>query len=157
MYHVSCKLVVVVVVVVDMKFLSLFFPSIPISHWVKKRMLLRLLRGNSFLMIVSQQLIQEIDRLWRYQMLIVRIDKLTPRLPRVPSDQRFQVRIQLDPVLVQVRVQFLRAQHLCNPDQLVIIVVAVKKRLLTKNHPGEHAPQRPQIQRVIVILQIHQP
>ena len=85
MYHVSCKLVVVVVVVVDMKFLSLFFPSIPISHWVKKRMLLRLFRGNSFLMIVSQQLIQEIDRLWRYQMLIVRIDKLTPRLPRAVS------------------------------------------------------------------------
>ena len=77
---------------------------ISISHWVKKRMLLRLLRGNSLLVIVSQQLIQEIYRLWRHQMLIVRVHKLTPRLPRVSSDQRLQVRIQLNPVLIQIRV-----------------------------------------------------
>jgi len=46
--------------------------------------------------------------------------------------------------------------HLCNLDQLVVVVVAVEKGLLTEDHAREHAAERPHVKRVIVVLQVDQ-
>jgi hypothetical protein len=57
-------------------------------------------------------------------------DELVPRLARVAADERLEVRVQLDAVLLQVPVQLVRAQDLCDLDQLVVVVVPVEKGLL---------------------------
>jgi hypothetical protein len=53
-----------------------------------------------------------VTNLWRDQVLVVRIDELGPLLPTVPPHQGLKVGIQLNPVLVQVGVQLVRAQNL---------------------------------------------
>ena len=39
-------------------------------------------------------------------------------------------------------------QDLCNPDELVVVVVAVEEGLLPEDHGGEHTAQAPHIQAV---------
>ena len=73
-------------------------------------------------------------------------------LPASPAEDVVEARVQLDLVLVQVLEQLLSAEHLGYPHQLVVVVVTVEERLLPEDHRGQHAAQRPQVQRVVVHL-----
>ena len=61
-------------------------------------------------MIVPEQLVQEVDRLGAHQVLVVSVDKFAPGLAAVAPDEALKVRIELDPVLAQVRGQLVRAE-----------------------------------------------
>mmetsp|Transcript_29998 Transcript_29998/g.71347 ORF Transcript_29998/g.71347 Transcript_29998/m.71347 type:complete len:291 (+) Transcript_29998:340-1212(+) len=89
-------------------------------------------------------------------MLIFVGDKFLPRLLGVPAENPVKVRIQLEVVRVEIMEQFLGAQHLGDLDQLVVVVVPMEERLLAEYHPREHAPQRPHIECIVVLLQVHQ-
>ena len=49
-------------------------------------------------------------------------------------------------VLLNVCEELIGAQHLCNFDQLVVVVLALKERFLLENHACEHAAERPDIE-----------
>ena len=49
------------------------------------------------------------------------------------------------------------ASHLDDLDELGVVVMAVEEWLLSEYHAREHAPKRPHVKRVVVILQVHQP
>mmetsp|Transcript_30918 Transcript_30918/g.52835 ORF Transcript_30918/g.52835 Transcript_30918/m.52835 type:complete len:331 (+) Transcript_30918:505-1497(+) len=89
-------------------------------------------------------------------MLVLIGNKLLPGLFRMPSQNPIKVWIQFQIICVQVVEQLLGPQHLGNLHQLIVIIMPMEEGFLSKNHPGEHAPQAPHIQRVIVLLQIDQ-
>ena len=105
-------------------------------------------------MIVPQELIEEIDRLRAHEVLVIRVDKLGPGLAAVSTDEALEVRVQLDAILGQVRVQLIGAQHLRDAHELIVVVVPVEEGLLAEDHPREHAPEAPHVEGVVVILQI---
>ena len=79
-------------------------------------------------------------------MFVLGVDELVPRLLGVLSEDVVVVRVQCHVVLVYVRVQLIRAQHLRDLNQLVIVVLALEERLFLKDHAREHAPERPHVQ-----------
>ena len=48
------------------------------------------------------------------------------------------------------------AARLGDLHKLVVVVVPVEEGLLTEDHAREHAPERPHIQRVVVVLEVHE-
>ena len=70
------------------------------------------------LVVIPKQLVQKIQRLRGDQVLVLGTHELGPRLAAVAPDQRLQLRVQLDAVLAQVRVQLVGPQDLrvCRSD-----------------------------------------
>eukprot|EP00962_Isochrysis_galbana_P046570 scaffold18772_cov112-Isochrysis_galbana.AAC.15 len=58
----------------------------------------------------------------------------------MPAEQPVKVGVELEVVLVQ----------------LVVVVVPVEKGLFSEDHACKHAAERPHVQRVVVVLQVHQ-
>lgn len=107
-------------------------------------------------MIVTQQLVQEVNSLVGDKALVVGIDEAVPGLPLKAAQNIVILRIQFNLVLVKVIKELIRAKHLGNLDQLVRIRVAVEEGLLSKNHGGEHGAQTPHVEAIIVLLEIYQ-
>mmetsp|Transcript_9124 Transcript_9124/g.28278 ORF Transcript_9124/g.28278 Transcript_9124/m.28278 type:complete len:520 (-) Transcript_9124:64-1623(-) len=126
------------------------------AHWIEVMVRHGLRRGKPLLVVVAQQLVQEVQRLGRDEVLVLCRAELLPRLARMAPHQRLEMRVQLDAVARQVGVQLLGAQHLSDLNQLVVVVVPVEEWLLAENHAREHGAQRPHVQRVVVVLQVHQ-
>lgn len=127
-----------------------------VAHGLEKDMRHGILGCDSLSVVVSQHLAQQVESLVRHQMIVLRIDKFAPRLTwdRIGRQQVFVVRVQRQSILVQVRVKFLRAEHLRNLHELVVVVAALEERLSFEYHASEHAAQRPNIERVVVGLQV---
>merc|ERR1711887_273724 len=100
--------------------------------------------------------IEEVKGLVADQVLILGVAKTLPAFARVTSEDIVETRVQLAIVLVQIIVQILRAKHLCNAHQLIIVVMAMEKGFLAKDHRCEHASKGPHVQRVIVELIVHE-
>ena len=66
------------------------------------------------------------------------------------------VAVKLDIILLNIGEEFISSKHLCNLNQLVIVVFSLEERLLLKNHACKHTSQRPDIQRIVINLQIDQ-
>mmetsp|Transcript_12226 Transcript_12226/g.22110 ORF Transcript_12226/g.22110 Transcript_12226/m.22110 type:complete len:371 (+) Transcript_12226:309-1421(+) len=115
-----------------------------------------LLRRQPLLVIVPQQLRNKVDRLLRHQMLVFVRNKLLPGFFRMPPQNPIEMGVQFQVIGIQVMEQFLRPKNLGNFDQLIVVIMSVKEGLLPENHPREHTSQTPHIQRVIILLQIHQ-
>ena len=88
-------------------------------------------------------------------MLILTMYKPLPALPGVSAEYIREPGVQLNLILVQILIEFLRPEHLSNPDQLVVVVVSVEERFLPEDHGGEHTTQRPHVQTVVVHLIIN--
>ena len=101
-------------------------------HRLKVGVGLRVLGRYPLLVIVAQQILQEVQRLRRDQMLVLLGKVFVPGLARMSAEHAVKVWVELDRVLIQVRVQLVRPQHLRNLDQLVVVVVPMKERLLCK-------------------------
>ena len=107
-------------------------------------------------MIISEHLGEQVECLLGYQMFVLRVDELVPGFLRVLPNHVIVLLLKRYVVLVNVRVELVRAEHLRDLDELVVVVLALEERLLLKDHPREHAPERPNVQRVVVGLQVDQ-
>lgn len=94
-----------------------------------------LFRSQPLLVVVTQQSVQEIDRLRANIPLVFGIDEAIPCLAWIAPENFVKVRIQLNVVFFQVGEQFVGPQNLRNLDQLVIVVVSVEEWLLAENLP----------------------
>ena len=74
------------------------------------------------------------QRLRKDQMLVLLGKVFVPGLARMSAEHAVKVWVELDRVLIQVRVQLVRPQHLRNLDQLVVVVISMKERLLRKTN-----------------------
>ncbi len=105
-------------------------------------------------MVISQQLIQKVNRISTDKPLILRVHEALPALLGKSAEDVVILRVQLDVVLVQIIKQVLRAEHLCDLDELVRVGVAVEEGLLAEDHGREHGAQRPHVERVVVLLEV---
>eukprot|EP00965_Chrysotila_dentata_P131705 4354916-Pleurochrysis_carterae.AAC.2 len=61
-------------------------------------------RRGPLLVVVSEQLVEQIDRLRRDQVLVLMVDEFGPRLAHVPAEQTVKVRVELQVVPARAKV-----------------------------------------------------
>lgn len=64
--------------------------------------------------------------------------------------------VQLDVVAIEILEQIIRSQNFGDFDQLIGVAVAVEERFLSEDHGRKHGAQGPHVERVVVLLEIHQ-
>lgn len=127
-----------------------------VADRVEVGVVLCLLGGEAVLVVVSEQLIEEIDGLVGDESLVVRVDKRVPGLLGEAAEDVVVLGVKLNLVLVEVLKELVSAEHLGNLDQLVGVTLAVEERLLAEDHGREHGTQRPHVQTVVVLLEVDQ-
>lgn len=120
-----------------------------------------LLRGlvyiyESYLVVVAEKLVQEVDSLVTDKSLVLGADKAMPRLLLETPEDVIVLRIELNLVLVEIVEKVISAEDLGDLDKLVGVALSVEERLLSEDHGGEHGSQTPHVQAVIVLLEVHQ-
>ena len=66
------------------------------------------------------------------------------------------MRVECQPVFIQVGVQILSAKDLGNLDELIVIVATLEEWFSLKDHARKHAAEGPDIERVVVGLHINE-
>ena len=112
--------------------------------------------GETYLMIISQQLIKKINCLITDESLVFGIDKSMPVFLGKPPKDVVVLGVEFNVIFVKVLKKIVRAQDFGNLYELIRIAVAMKKRFLPKNHRSKHRAQRPHIQRIVVLLEINE-
>lgn len=92
-------------------------------------------------MVVTQELVKEVNSLLAHEALIISSDERVPRLAGKARKDLVVLRIQLDIVLVQVLEKLFRSENFGNLDQLIRIAIPVEKGLLAEDHRSEHRAQ----------------
>lgn len=87
-------------------------------------------------------------------MLVLAVHELVPRLLGVLAEDVVVVGVEGDVVLVDVSEELVGAEHLGDLDQLVIVVLTLEEGLLLEYHASEHAAEGPDVEGVIVGLQV---
>lgn len=107
-------------------------------------------------MVISQQLIEEVDGFVRDKTLVLGRYEAVPGLLLEAAKDVIVLRIQLNLVLVKVVKELVGSENLSNLYQLVGITITVEEGFFAENHGGEHGSQTPHVQTVVVLLEIHQ-
>lgn len=108
------------------------------------------------LVVVSQQLVKEVNGFVSDEALVLRVDKAVPRLLLETPEDVIVLSIKLNFILVEVVEEIIGSQDLGDLDQLIRIAVTVEERLLAENHRGKHGAQAPHVKAVVVLLEINQ-
>lgn len=95
-------------------------------------------RVESHLMVVSQQLVQEVDGFVGDKSLVFRGNETVPGLLLEAAENVVVLSVQLNLVLVKVVEQIVRAEDLSNLDQLIRVAVPMEERLLPEDHGRKH-------------------
>ena len=96
--------------------------------------------GCPCLVVVFEEVVQEVHAFRGDQVGILRVGELVPGAAGMAPHQTLQLGVQLYPILAQVVVQLISAQHLGNLDKLVVVVVTVEEGLLPKHHTYSSTP-----------------
>ena len=107
-------------------------------------------------MVISQELVKEVNCFLADKSLVIGIDKRVPGLPGKTGEYFVILGIKFDIVLVQVFKELLGAQNLGDLDQLVRVTGSMEERFFAENHGGEHRAKRPHIQGVVVLLEVNE-
>ena len=105
-------------------------------------------------MIVDQSAVQEIKQIVVDELLRRTIDEIAPRTLLEIAQQTLRFFVQLQVVLGDVAIQVLAAQHFLDLPQLLEIVLAAEEGRAVEHDAEKHARERPDVQRVVVILRI---
>jgi hypothetical protein len=112
--------------------------------------------SKTYLVVVSQQLVQEVDGLVAHEALVFAGNEAVPGLLLESAQNIVVLRIELDFVLVEVVEQIVRSEDLGDLDELIRVAVAMEEGLFPKDHRRKHGTQTPHVQAVIVFLEINQ-
>lgn len=113
-------------------------------------------RKKKYLVVVSQQLVQEVDGLVAHEALVFASDEAVPWLLLESAQDIVVLGIQLDFVLVEVVKQIVGSEDLGDLDELIRVAVAMEERLFPEYHRRKHGTQTPHVQAVVVFLEIDQ-
>ena len=89
-------------------------------------------------------------------MLVLAIDEFVPGFLGVLPNHIVVLLIESHIILVNVSVELICAEHLGNLHELVVVVLALEEWLLLEDHTGEHAAEGPDVQRVVIGLQVNE-
>lgn len=130
--------------------------SVMFLHRLEVRVLHGVARSNTLSVVVAQHLVQQVKSFFRDQLLVLRVDELLPGLARLLAQEVIVVAVQSHVILFNVSKELICAKHLGDLHELIIVVLALEEWLLLEDHACEHAAQRPNVQRVVVHLQVDQ-
>ena len=127
-----------------------------VAHWLEVDVQHGVLGRDSLGVVVPEHLAQKVESLIRNQLIVLGVDKFGPGLAWdvVVWQQIFVVGIECQPVLVEVGVELLSAEDFGDLDKLVVVVTALEEGLALEDHTSEHAAEGPDIERVIVGLEV---
>lgn len=137
---------------------------------------------KTLLVIISQQLVQEINRFISDKSLIIICDKLIPRFTKMSAQDAIILGRKFDGILFNIFKEFISTKNTSNLDQLIIIIVTMEKWFLAEDlilcvvmrftfsqsfsqhrcynsstyHTSKHAAITPHIQTIIIFLEIDQ-
>lgn len=100
---------------------------------------------DTYLMIIAEKLVQEIDSLVAHESLVLRGDEAMPRLLLETAENVVVLRVKLDLILIKVVEQVVSAENLGNLYELVGVALSMEERFLAENHGCEHCAQAPHI------------
>ena len=104
-------------------------------------------------MVNRQHPCQQVKTTFINSVLILCTDELVPVLLREVQQVLLEVVGEVNMfVLFYVCADVICPDHLCDPYQLIVIVAPLEERLLCKHHARKHAPSRPHIKLVVVIV-----
>ena len=89
-------------------------------------------------------------------MLVLAVDEFVPGLFRVLPDHVIVLLVESHVILVYISVEFVGAEDLGDLHELVVVVLALEEGLLLEDHACEHAAEGPNVERVVVGLQVNQ-
>ena len=72
----------------------------------------RCLANIACLMIIAQELVKEVSRLWGNKVLVLSVDESGPGFSAVPANQGLQLWVQLNAILVEIGIQLVSSQYL---------------------------------------------
>ena len=110
-----------------------------VSNWLEVGVKHGIFGSNSLSMVIPEHLAEQVERLVRHQLVVLRVDKFGPRLTRdrVTWQQFFVVRVEGQSVLVQVGEEFLSAENFRDLDQLIVVLRDCK--IDNSDHPPKNA------------------
>ncbi len=105
-------------------------------------------------MVISQQLVEEIDSLVADKALVLGVDEAVPRFLLETAEDVVVLGIELYLVLVEVVEEIVGTEDLGNLHQLVRVTVPVEEGFLAEDHGRKHSAKTPHIETVIVFLEV---
>lgn len=105
-------------------------------------------------MVVTQQLVEEVDGLVADEALVLRVDEAVPGLLLETAEDVVVLGVELDLVAVQVVEEVIGTQDLGDLDELVGVAVAAEEGFLAEDHRGKHGTETPHVQAIVVLLEI---
>ena len=129
-----------------------------VAHGLKVDVIHGVLGRHSLGVVVPEHLAEQVQSLVTHQLVVLRVDELGPRLARdrVLGQNVLVVGVQCEAILVKVSVEFLSAEHLGNLDELIVVITALEERLTLEDHTSKHAAERPDVERVVVGLEVNE-
>lgn len=112
-------------------------------------------RGDSEVLVVDQHALDKVEGLGVHQVLVPLVDILLEVLLGVALQELGDRWRHSDFVLANVRVEVIGAHHLCDSNQLVIVVRALKEGVHAEDHAGKSAAETPNIERIVVELVVY--
>lgn len=88
---------------------------------------------KTLLVIISQQLVQEINRFISDKSLIIVCDKLIPRFTKMSTQDAIILGRKFDGILFNIFKEFISTKNTSNLDQLIIIIVTMEKWFLAED------------------------
>lgn len=95
----------------------------------------------SYLVVISQKLVQKVQRIVADESLVFRIDKMVPVLLRETSQNIIVLGVELNIILVKIIEQLLGPQDLGNLDELIRVGVSMEEWFFPENHGCEHGTE----------------
>lgn len=126
------------------------------TNWLEVGVFHSVLGSDSLGMVVAKHIIQQVEGFFSHEGFVLVVHKLVPRLLGVLAEDVVIMGVEGDIVLFHVAIQIVSAKHFCDLDELVVVVFALEKGLFLKDHASKHAAKRPNVERVVVRLQVNQ-
>jgi hypothetical protein len=114
-----------------------------------------LLAGKTLLVIDNKDLAEEIKSLGVSEVLVGGSDELGPRLGSEVAKLSIKVRIKSRKLILgHVLADRSGADNLGDLNELIVVITAVEEGVGHEDHASEHATERPDIKRVVIILHV---
>eukprot|EP01139_Manchomonas_bermudensis_P017764 Amastigsp_a521538_31.p2 type:complete len:141 gc:universal Amastigsp_a521538_31:1190-768(-) len=124
-----------------------------VADRIEVRVAQNLRGGDPVHVVVTQHLPEKIQRLGACEVRTLGRNKRRPRSRLGAPDFLSHIGREFDLVLVEIGHKVVRPEELDDRGHLVRVrVPPPKQRMLEQNHTPEHASQRPDVHRVVVVL-----
>ena len=120
---------------------SLFVLHVVVSNYFEVWVLHCVLGADSFGMVISQHLSEEVKSFIADEGMVLLTDEFLPWLASVGAQDVIIVLVQGEVVLLEISDKIISSQYLGNLHELVIVVCALEEWLLLEYESSEHAAE----------------